>query len=59
MEINKVKIINKKTGAVKTVKKSLAADYIGTKEFEILEENQSKVDTRREEKVEKYVKNRI
>ena len=30
-----VKIKDKRTGAVKTVKKSLASDYIGTGNFEI------------------------
>ena len=30
-----VKIINKKNGVIKTVKKSLASDYIGTGKFEM------------------------
>lgn len=33
-----VKIIDKKTGAVKTVKKSLASDFIGTGKFELYTE---------------------
>lgn len=33
-----VKIRNKKTGAVKEVKKSLAGDYVGTNEWELVGE---------------------
>lgn len=33
-----VKIRDKKTGAVKTVKKSLASDYVGTGKFELHKE---------------------
>ena len=33
-----VKIKYKKTGAMKTVKKSLASDYVGTGNFEIVKE---------------------
>ena len=33
--MDKVKIVDKKTGAVKEVKKSLASDYIGTGKFEV------------------------
>lgn len=33
-----VKIKDKKTGAIKTVKKSLASDYIGTGKFELVNE---------------------
>lgn len=33
-----IKIINKKTGVVKEVKKSLASDYVGTGEFELYTE---------------------
>lgn len=36
--MEKVKVINKKTGAVKEIKKALAGDYIGTGEFEMYEE---------------------
>ena len=36
--MEKVKIIDKKTGAVKEVKKSLASDYIGTGKFELYQE---------------------
>ena len=36
--MEKVKIIDKKTGAVKEDKKSLASDYIGTGKFEIYKE---------------------
>ena len=37
-----VKIKDKKTGAVKTVKKSLASDYIGTGKFELFKEKEEK-----------------
>lgn len=40
--MDKVKIIDKKTGAIKEVKKSLAGDYIGTGNFEIYEETKKK-----------------
>lgn len=33
-----VKVRDKKTGAVKTVKKSLASDYLGTGKFELYKE---------------------
>jgi uncharacterized protein with gpF-like domain len=33
-----VKIKDKRTGAVKTVKKSLASDYVGTGNFEIVKD---------------------
>ena len=33
-----VKIKDKRTGAIKTVKKSLASDYVGTGNFEIVKE---------------------
>ena len=33
--MERVKVINKKTGAVKEIKKALAGDYIGTGEFEM------------------------
>ena len=42
MEILKVKIRDKKTGAIKMVKKSLADDYVGTKQFEIVSEEMPK-----------------
>lgn len=44
MEILKVKIRDKKTGAIKMVKKSLADDYIGTKKFELVLEPSTKKD---------------
>ena len=44
MEILKVKIRDKKTGAIKMVKKSLADDYIGTKKFELVLEPSTKRD---------------
>ena len=44
MEILKVKIRDKKTGAIKMVKKSLADDYIGTKKFELVLETPTKRD---------------
>lgn len=37
-----VKIKDIKTGAIKTVKKSLASDYIGTKKFELYNEKEEK-----------------
>ncbi len=36
--MDKVKIVDKKTGATKEVKKSLASDYIGTGKFELYKE---------------------
>lgn len=36
--MDKVKVRDKKTGATKEVKKSLAADYIGTGKFELVED---------------------
>lgn len=36
--MEKVKIKDVKTGAVKMVKKSLASDFIGTKKFVLVEE---------------------
>lgn len=40
--MDKVKIIDIKTGAVKEVKKSLAGDYIGTGKFELFVEKKEK-----------------
>jgi len=40
--MDKVKIRDKKTGAIKLVKKSLASDFIGTKKFELVEEKKDK-----------------
>lgn len=42
MQEAKVKIIDKKTGATKEVKKSLVGDYIGTGKFEVFDETQKK-----------------
>jgi hypothetical protein len=39
MKNEKVKIRNKKTGAIKEIKKTLAGDYIGTGDFVLIEEN--------------------
>ena len=50
MEILKVKIRDKKTGAIKMVKKSLADDYIGTKKFELVLETPTKRDESQKEK---------
>ena len=36
--MEKVKVKDKVTGAVKEIKKSLAADYVGTGKFTLLEE---------------------
>lgn len=36
--MDKVKIKDKATGAIKEVKKSLAGDYVGTGKFELVEE---------------------
>lgn len=44
-----VKIKNKKTGVIKVVKKSLAGDFIGTNEFEIVNE-EAKTFTNKENK---------
>lgn len=38
-----VKIKDKKTGAVKEVKKSLAGDFIGTGNFELVKKEEKKV----------------
>lgn len=43
MEI--VKIKDKKTGAIKEVKKSLAGDYIGTGKFELVDNKKVEVPT--------------
>lgn len=40
--MDKVKIKDKKTGAVKEVKKSLAGDYVGTGKFVIVDEKEKK-----------------
>ncbi len=42
MNNEKVKIKNKKTGAIKEVKKTLAGDYVGTGEFVLVEEEKPK-----------------
>lgn len=42
MEIIKTKIRNKKTGAITEVKSSLADDFIGTGEFELVEKEEEK-----------------
>lgn len=46
MEIIKVKVKDKKTGTIYEVKKSLATDYIGTGDFELVKDD-------KEEKIEK------
>lgn len=46
----KVKIKNIKTGAVKEVEKSLASDFIGTKNFVLYEEKKSKLPFKEEPK---------
>ena len=38
MEIIKVKVKDKKTGTIYEVKKALASDYIGTGDFELVED---------------------
>lgn len=40
--MDKVKIKDKKTGAIKEVKKSLAGDFIGTGNFELVPEKEEK-----------------
>lgn len=40
--MDKVKIRDIKTGAIKEVKKSLAGDFIGTGKFELVEEKETK-----------------
>lgn len=37
------KIIDKKTGAIKEVKKSLVGDFVGTGKFEVYVENKKEV----------------
>lgn len=37
MMMNKVKVRNKKTGVIKEVEKAMASDFIGTGEFELVE----------------------
>ena len=44
MEKVKVKIKDKKTGVIKEVLKSLAGDYVGTGNFELVDENKKKVE---------------
>ncbi len=48
--MSKVKIKSIKTGAIKEVEKIIATDYIGTKEFVLLDETEDK---QKEVKVEK------
>jgi len=43
--MDKVKIKDKKTGAIKEVKKSLAGDFIGTGKFVLVEEKKVEVPT--------------
>lgn len=50
MEIIKVKIKDKKTGAIYEVKKSLASDYIGTGDFELVKEEKEKSNSFKSEK---------
>lgn len=42
MEIIKVKVKDKKTGTIYEVKKTLANDYIGTGDFELVTEKEEK-----------------
>lgn len=46
--MDKVKIKDIKTGAIKEVKKSLASDFIGTKKFELYDEKEKKSSFNRE-----------
>lgn len=41
--MEKVLVKDKKTGAVKEIKKSLAADYVGTGKFVIVEKKQEEI----------------
>ncbi len=41
--MEKVKIIDKKTGAIKEVNKSIVADYIGTGKFDFYNEKKNPV----------------
>ena len=43
MNNEKVKIKNKKTGAIKEIKKTLASDYIGTGDFVLVEETKKTI----------------
>lgn len=56
--MERVKVISKKTGAIKEIKKALAGDYIGTGEFEMYEskkENKPKFNVNRDERInDKY-----
>ena len=51
--MEKVKVINKKTGAIEEVKKALADDYIGTGDFTLYEEKElkPKMNVNREERL--------
>lgn len=53
--MEKVKVINKKTGAIKEIKKALAGDYIGTGEFEMYlekkQENKPEISVNRKERL--------
>lgn len=40
--MDKVKIIDLETGAIKEVKKSLVGDYLGTGKFEVYQEKETK-----------------
>ena len=42
---DKVKIKDKKTGAIKEVKKTLASDFLGTGKFVLVDEKETKVST--------------
>ena len=48
--MNKVKIKNIKTGAIEEVKKELAGDYVGTGEWVLAEEKETKSPFAKEEK---------
>jgi hypothetical protein len=48
--MDKVKIKDIKTGAIKEVKKSLAGDYVGTGKFVLVEEKKIKSLSKSEEK---------
>ena len=50
--MDKVKVINKKTGVVKEVKKTLAGDFVGTHEWEVYTKPEKKIFNVKENKEE-------
>lgn len=44
--MNKVQVKNKKTGVTKEIKKVLASDYVGTKEWVLVDEKELKKESK-------------